>query len=102
VSETEVVLGFAHDYLAKPLTHPGIKKRIEHTLSAVAGRTVQVRYEVIQPRPELVCCLDTYEARMGLGSLFSFHQQSAGRVASQPAVSPVAVLGRHAGSGRSA
>jgi hypothetical protein len=52
VTETEVHLGFQNEYLFNPLTHPGTKKRIERTLSAMAGHKVQVCYEVIQA-PEL-------------------------------------------------
>lgn len=51
VSEAGVALGFAYEALAKPLTHPGLKKQIEQTLSAVARRTVQVRYAVIPDAP---------------------------------------------------
>jgi len=53
VTEEVVRLGFSNEYLVNHLTHPGTKKLIERTISSVAGRTVQVCYEVI-PEPELI------------------------------------------------
>ncbi len=47
VTAEEVRLGFSDEYLANHVTHPGTKKLIERALSTVAGRPLQVHFEVI-------------------------------------------------------
>jgi hypothetical protein len=52
VTDAAVSLGFKNEYLANHLTHPGTKKLIERALSSVAGRNLQVCYEIIE-EPDL-------------------------------------------------